>query len=214
MADHHIQKWILHPKGSFAQPLTSTACRTLGWMWSHCCPLVAGMGSGHRQRAVWFGRSPQMLSRVSWHTTDCFFSWWTWREHEVSPPFVTWGQSVAPLIGYVILQLHFHQILMIHILWTLFRLLKLCYKIQLFLVWGYQGRKHVPTRVLHWHLKEPALTSYKHHLVCWSALFWGKSVHRTCNSLLFGLRTQISTTYTISQGKLVDTYNYVIFIVE
>lgn len=121
------------------------------------------MGSRHRQRVVWFGRSPQMLTRVSWYATDCFFlSWWTWREQEVSqsPPFVTWGQSVALLMGYAILQLHFYQIVMINMN-TIPSPQTLRYKIQLFLVWSYWGRKHLPTRALHWNLKELAPTSCK-----------------------------------------------------
>lgn len=86
------------------------------------------------------------------------------------------------------------------------------YKIQLFFVWSYWGRKHLPTRALHWHLKELALTSCKHHLVCWSALFWGNSVHRTHHSSLSGLRTQIVLNKVhIKSWKTHWHYNYVIF---
>lgn len=86
------------------------------------------------------------------------------------------------------------------------------HKIQIFLVWSYWGRKHLPTRALHWHLKELALTSCKHHLVCWSALFWGNSVHRTHHSSLSGLRTQIVLNKVhIKSWKTHWHYNYVIF---
>lgn len=145
-------------------------------------------------------------------TCNCFLSWWTWREQEVSHTLTTFcdlGTVCGPVDGICDSPVTFSSDTDdSYTMNTIPSPQTLRYKIQPFLIWGYRGRKHLPTRALHWHLKEPALTSYKHHLVCWSALFWGKSVHRTRHSLLSGLHTQFSTKYTLSQGKLVDTYNY------